>query len=187
MKYTLFVLLYLISLNTNTQTIRKYELCDEYLTKEIKALTTSTLVSWNVQPFVPYQVNGNTMTITFNSTGTYIISADFRSEECYKEDKLIIEITECTQTFIYFPNSFTPNGDTENESFEPKGINVYDFKMYVYNRWGQLIFTAKDISDRWNGFYKGELCQNDIYVYKAFYKDKRGKEYNKIGRIALIK
>jgi gliding motility-associated-like protein len=183
----LYALFCLISLNINAQTIKEYELCNDYLTKEIRAVTTGAAVSWDVTPFVPYQLSNNVMTITFNSTGTYIISADFRVGDCYKEDKIIIIIKECTQTFIYFPNSFTPDGDNTNESFGPKGINVYDFKMYVFNRWGQLIFTAKDISDRWDGYYKSELCQNDIYVYKAFYKDKRGKEYNKIGKIALIK
>jgi gliding motility-associated-like protein len=171
----------------NAQTIKEYELCDEYLTKEIKALTTSTLVGWDVAPYTPNQISSNTMTITFNSVGTYIISADFRNDDCYKEDKLIIKITECTQTFIFFPNSFTPNGDNDNETFGVYGINIDNFKMYVFNRWGQLIFTANDVSDRWDGFYKGNLCQNDVYVYKAFYKDKRGKEHNIIGKIALIK
>jgi gliding motility-associated-like protein len=171
----------------NAHTIKEYELCDEYLTKEIKALTTSTLVGWDVAPYTPNQISSNTMTITFNSVGTYIISADFRNDDCYKEDKLIIKITECTQTFIFFPNSFTPNGDNDNETFGVYGINIDNFKMYVFNRWGQLIFTANDVSDRWDGFYKGNLCQNDVYVYKAFYKDKRGKEHNIIGKIALIK
>jgi len=183
----LYALLCLISLNMNAQTIKEYELCDEYLTKEIKALTTSTLVGWDVAPYTPNQISSNTMTITFNSVGTYIISADFRNDDCYKEDKLIIKITECTQTFIFFPNSFTPNGDNDNETFGVYGINIDNFKMYVFNRWGQLIFTANDVSDRWDGFYKGNLCQNDVYVYKAFYKDKRGKEHNIIGKIALIK
>lgn len=183
----LYALFCLISLNINAQTIREYELCNDYLTKEIIAVTTNAVVSWEVTPYVPYQVSNNVMTITFNNTGYYVISADFRNDDCYREDKIIIIIKECTETSIYFPNSFTPNGDTDNENFEPKGINVYDFKMYVFNRWGELIFTAKDISDKWNGYYKDRLCQSDIYVYKAFYKDKRGKEYNKIGKIALIK
>jgi gliding motility-associated-like protein len=84
------------------------------------------------------------------------------------------------KSWTIFPSAFF------NSEWQDSNLNlwnpmkVYDFKMYVFNRWGQLIFTAKDISDRWNGFYKGELCQNDIYVYKAFYKDRRGKEYNKI-------
>ena len=108
----LYALFCLISLNINAQTIKEYELCNDYLTKEIRAVTTGAAVSWDVTPFVPYQLSNNVMTITFNSTGTYIISADFRVGDCYKEDKIIIIIKECTETFIYFPNSSPCNSHT---------------------------------------------------------------------------
>jgi gliding motility-associated-like protein len=59
--------------------------------------------------------------------------------------------------------------------------------MLIFNRWGEIIFRAEDINNRWNGFYKGRLCQNDVYVYKITYKDTKGKQFTKIGRVALIK
>jgi gliding motility-associated-like protein len=187
MKYILFVFIYLSSLNINSQTIiREYEICDEYLNKEIRAVTNSNSIIWDVNPEIPYQVNSNTMYITFNNIGTYVITAEFSNGLCYAEDKLIIRIIECNETFIYFPNVFTPDDDRNNDNFGAYGVNVLDFTMLVFNRWGEIIFRAEDINDRWNGFYKGRLCQNDVYVYKVTYKNTKGKQFTKIGRVALI-
>jgi len=70
MKYILFVFIYLFSLNINSQTtIREYEICEEYLNKEIRAVTNSNSIVWDVNPEIPYQVNSNTMYITFNNIG----------------------------------------------------------------------------------------------------------------------
>jgi len=179
----LLILLLIISTNLKSQTT--FELCSEELQKEIRANTSST-ISWSVNPLIPYQVSNDVMTITIKNIGTYVITAKFSNGDCYSEDKLVLKIVECKETFIWVPNSFTPNGDGLNDEFGAYGVNIKEFTINVWNRWGGLIFTSNDLNKRWNGEFLGVVCQNDVYVYKITYKDTSNKYHEKIGRITLI-
>ncbi|MBL0339536.1 MAG: gliding motility-associated C-terminal domain-containing protein [Bacteroidetes bacterium] len=57
---------------------------------------------------------------------------------------------------IYIPNSFTPNGDGMNDSFGAYGEAIKEFRMQIFNRWGQMIFEANNVEYRWDGTYNGE-------------------------------
>ncbi|MBN8701504.1 MAG: gliding motility-associated C-terminal domain-containing protein [Bacteroidetes bacterium] len=71
---------------------------------------------------------------------------------------------------VFVPNSFTPNGDGLNDVFAAKGEEVQDFELFIYNRWGELIFSSKNIDAGWNGTYNGHLVENDVYVSVVNYK-----------------
>jgi gliding motility-associated-like protein len=66
------------------------------------------------------------------------------------------------------PNAFTPNGDGLNDVFEAK-TNLSDvgftFHMSIYNKWGEEIFTSNDFRKGWDGTFKGQLCQEDLYTW----------------------
>ena len=85
------------------------------------------------------------------------------------------------------PNAFTPNGDSENDVLFVEG-NVIDL-MYlaIYNRWGEKVFESKDKSIGWDGIYKNELLEPDVYVYYLTIKCVNGEEYFKKGNINLIR
>lgn len=183
MKYIVIILLF-ISIRLNSQAT--YELCNTEIQKEIRANTSSN-ISWSVNPLIPYQINNDVMTITFKDIGTYVITALFSNGDCYTDNKIVIKIIECKETFIWIPTAFTPNGDNDNEEFGAYGINILQFKLVVWNRWGELIFLSNDLNKRWDGFYNKKICENDIYVYKITYKDINNKYHEKIGRVTLIK
>lgn len=69
---------------------------------------------------------------------------------------------------LFVPNAFTPNGDGVNDVFLPKGLGfkAESFEMYVYDRWGTLIFKSNDANKGWDGTVKGQMVQSDVYVYK---------------------
>ena len=186
MKHILFILLLLPTL-IGAQVLKEYELCSVFIQKEIKANTSANATVWSINPFMPFQVDTDVMYITFDNIGTYVITAKFSNGLCYIEDKLIIKIIECKEAFLYIPSAFTPNGDGYNDEFGAYGINIKDFNMQIFNRWGELLFTSIKITDRWSGIYNLTYCQNDIYVYKIIYKDNNNKYYNKIGKITLLK
>jgi large repetitive protein len=111
-------------------------------------------------------------------------------------DTAYAEVT--TTTNITFPNAFTPNadgpnggsytfGDLTNDVFFPYTSGVIDFKMQIFNRWGELIFESLDIKQGWDGYYRGKLCQQDVYVWKAFIKFNNGKTFNKSGDVTLLR
>ncbi|MGZ3904664.1 MAG: DUF7948 domain-containing protein [Bacteroidia bacterium] len=89
---------------------------------------------------------------------------------------------------FYVPNTFTPNYNGLNDVFKPVATNVYDYRMDIYDRWGNHLFTTTDIDYGWNGFYKGQLCQEDVYVYKIEYSQKHTKNRQLLkGHINLVR
>ncbi|NOU59796.1 T9SS type B sorting domain-containing protein [Marinifilum caeruleilacunae] len=70
------------------------------------------------------------------------------------------------------PNAFTPNSNNENDRFYLKDINydIEKFEMYVYNRWGELLYTTNEVGRNggWDGKYNGNLCPAGAYVWMVF-------------------
>ena len=75
----------------------------------------------------------------------------------------------------YIPNSFTPDGDQFNQTFLPiftSGIDPYNYKMLIYNRWGEVIFESHNALVGWDGSYGPDALQapTGIYTYRILYK-----------------
>ena len=89
---------------------------------------------------------------------------------------------------VYIPNAFSPNGDGVNDVFkiETDDVILYEFNMKVFNRWGTLMFESDDYSKGWNGLFKNEVLQPDVFVYAVQYKDGDGLVYRKTGTINLL-
>ncbi len=108
---------------------------------------------------------------------------------CIDTTQTCIEVKP--ETTFYVPNSFTLNGDSKNEFFRAYGTNIIEFKMWIFNRWGQLIFESNDLYKGWNGKYKNneslEISQQDVYVVKIIYKDIRGKQHSYYGTATIVK
>jgi gliding motility-associated-like protein len=67
------------------------------------------------------------------------------------------------------------------------GYNITDFKLYIFNRWGELIFTSSDINEGWDGIYNGDVVQIDTYIYKAYLTDIFGDKHSEVGIVNCIK
>ncbi|MDP1746651.1 MAG: PKD domain-containing protein, partial [Bacteroidota bacterium] len=111
-------------------------------------------------------------------------------------DTAYSEVT--TNVDVVFPNVFTPNPDgpvddsydmnnMDNDIFFPYTSGVIEFKLEIFNRWGEEIFESLDVKKGWNGYYKGALCQQDVYVWKAYVKLNNGKVFNKSGDVTLLR
>ncbi len=99
---------------------------------------------------------------------------------------------------IVFPNVFTPNANGSNGgTYDPWNTNNYvffpfiapvtEYKLQIFNRWGELIFESKDVKIGWDGYYRGQLCQQDTYVWKAYAKFLNGKTVGKAGDVTLLR
>lgn len=90
---------------------------------------------------------------------------------------------------IAFPNAFTPDGygPAENETFRPLAEGVIEYELFIYNRWGELIFTTKDLNTGWDGTIDGEMAKPDVYVWKAQGKYTNGKSFELAGDVTLIR
>ncbi|MCX6182223.1 MAG: gliding motility-associated C-terminal domain-containing protein, partial [Bacteroidetes bacterium] len=129
--------------------------------------------------------------ITVRKGGTYTV--DLVSEfGCKASDH--VTVSEDCPSSIFAPNAFTPNNDGTNDVFYIRGENIYDFELYVFDRWGEVIFHSTDMNNGWNGKKYNDLrdAQIDVYVWKINYKywsdwKNGGKIREEVGRVSLIK
>lgn len=97
-------------------------------------------------------------------TGTYWVVV--RNLDCPASDT--ITFLECSE--IWIPNAFTPDDNGINDIFLPKGVNIFEYEMLIFNRWGERLFTSHDINFGWDGVFKGEPAKCDVYYYLIQYK-----------------
>ena len=92
------------------------------------------------------------------------------------------------ETFVKLPTTFTPNGDGVNDIIYLKGWGIKELLEFkIFNRWGEVVFETDDINVGWNGFYKGVLQNNDIYVYKVMVVNWKEEEQTLEGHINLMR
>ncbi|MEO1627048.1 MAG: PKD domain-containing protein, partial [Bacteroidota bacterium] len=107
------------------------------------------------------------------------------------KDTLIRFIDVEPQVRYFLPNAFTPNFDSVNDEFRGGGIfeGMTDFKMNIWNRWGELVFESINPSIGWNGrkLNNGEMSPVGVYTVVVQYRNPRGVLINLQGVATLIR
>lgn len=88
---------------------------------------------------------------------------------------------------MFLPNAFTPDGDNLNDNFIAEGPAVFNFKMEVYNRWGERVFSTNDLINGWDGNINGDKAPQATYIYKIFFEDASGRKYDQMGSFILLR
>ncbi|MGJ3235181.1 gliding motility-associated C-terminal domain-containing protein [Marivirga sp.] len=88
---------------------------------------------------------------------------------------------------VELPTAFTPNGDGLNDTFGAVAKGVKEYKMVIYNRFGDVVFISTDIEDKWNGTVNGEDAPSGGYVYQVYAKGNEGQGVDRSGKVMLIK
>lgn len=98
-------------------------------------------------------------------------------------------ITVYTQTFIYIPNTFTPNRDGINEIFNMVGTGFRDFEMSIFDRWGQVVYHTRNYKIGWNGMRPNQqdYLPMGVYVYRIDLIDGAGLNQTYRGHVNLIR
>ena len=97
-------------------------------------------------------------------------------------------LTPAPAATFYFPNSFTPNGDGINESFGVSGSLLDDYRLLIFDRWGQVIFESTELTHQWNGlFASGEEVMDGIYQYKYMVSGKGLMRREGFGHVTLLR
>ncbi|MFZ4414549.1 MAG: SBBP repeat-containing protein, partial [Bacteroidales bacterium] len=110
---------------------------------------------------------------------------------CYNADTILYTLCEPPLN-IWVPTAFTPNGDGRNDVFKIETINtIKDFHLYIFNRWGQLVFETKYVLEGWDGNSMGKEAASGIYIWKITYCwEGDYKEYRKgenQGKLMLLR
>ena len=88
---------------------------------------------------------------------------------------------------IYVPNAFSPNADGKNEIFKPAGEGILAYELYIFDRWGMLVFQSDDLNKGWDGTnHAGNIAQQDIYVWKIDLRNFKNQRKSLTGTVSLI-
>lgn len=155
--------------------------------------SSSDVISWTysfgdgegVSPNVPSPVHTypNTEATTYTATLTVV-----NAQGCVDEVAHPIEVGP--EFTFYIPNAFTPNGDGVNDYFFGQGIGIVKYDIYIFDRWGNMIYHGDDIdASKWDGRanHGADVAQQDVYVWKVKLTDVFGKKHNYIGTVTLVK
>jgi gliding motility-associated-like protein len=102
---------------------------------------------------------------SIDSSTTYIVQGTDENG-CSAFDTLTVKVTAAGHNLFVVPNAFTPNGDGRNDCFGIRrwgDVRVEEFS--VYNRWGGRVFTTRNPSDCWDGYFNGKPQEAGTYVY----------------------
>jgi gliding motility-associated-like protein len=84
---------------------------------------------------------------------------------CADEYSAIIPVKP--EMLVFVPNAFTPDGDGLNELWGPvmRNVDESDYRLTIYDRFGQIVFETRDVKQKWNGGMNG----SDFYVQSGIY------------------
>ncbi len=73
---------------------------------------------------------------------------------------------------LWVPNAFTPDGNGINDVFKPEMLDLdpADYRLLVYDRWGELLLDNTDVAKGWDGTSKGSPAPAGVYVYRILYR-----------------
>lgn len=132
--------------------------------------------------------NVNTFDVTAFPVNTTIYYLTVDNGNCKATDSLIVT-AECSS--VYMPSAFTPNGDGINDVFKAYGMDLKEYYLVIFNRWGEKIFQTQDINIGWDGTYKGNASPLGLYVWELQASDKNGKpllnEIQSRGTVSLVR
>ncbi|HQV79159.1 MAG TPA: gliding motility-associated C-terminal domain-containing protein [Chitinophagales bacterium] len=128
--------------------------------------------------------------INVTTAGTYIATI---TEKCATlSDTITLTTTDCSGD-IWLPNAFSPNGDGVNDVYMVRANTTVTIESFmIYNRWGNRVFEANnsvpnDATKGWDGTFKGEQAQAEVYGYHVVARFKDGSKKILKGNVTLLK
>ena len=166
-------------------------ICSEkYVTYFDKSIRKPTTWHWLFQGGIPFEFYGQHPPPIFYSVEghfiTNLVTSNNYGVDFYTATKEV-HVYNCSKC-IYFPNAFSPNGDGNNEYFETFcNCPTTHFRLLVFNRWGEVMFSTENQSDNWDGTFKGAKLDTQMLIYLSSitYADNRTENYK--GSIMLIR
>ena len=131
--------------------------------------------------------------------GNYNISLVVTSEEGCSDTLTVSNAYTGSGNYINFPNAFLPNlngpiggyysstSDDAASVFHPVSSGVSEYQLRIFSKMGALIFESNDINIGWDGYFKGQLCQSGVYIWKVRGNYLNGEPFTKMGDLTLLK
>ncbi len=155
---------------------------------QLNVITNDSL-QYNWMPNTVSQVDIKNPTAIVNVPMWYVVTATFPQTNCKTVDSVLVDILQlpCTNEYIYIPNAFSPNNDGVNDYFRVRSLNLTEGTLVVFDRWGNKVFESNDFSKGWDGIYKGQPAQEEVYGYYFVGKCELGESIKIKGNVTLLR
>lgn len=105
---------------------------------------------------------------------------------CSSSDTVNIIVTQKNEV-LYIPNSFTPNHDRLDDLFYTYGTGIKKIDIQIYDRWGEMLFRTSDMTQGWDGKFRGKEVELGVYAYSVHCEFFSGKKIYRNGIVNVVK
>lgn len=142
---------------------------------------------WNFGDGEKESNRSNAMYHEYLAPGFYPVSVQITDNEgCVVLLEDVVEVRKLVNIIV--PTIFTPNDDKVNDELFITSYNVSFIDFKVFNRWGELVFSANDADFRWDGRdLKGQPLKEDVYIYTLQTIDFENKRESSKGTITIVR
>jgi large repetitive protein len=132
--------------------------------------------------------DGSTQPVfTANTAGNYKVVVSTNAG-CSDSTSINITILDNCDD-VYFPNAFSPDGNSLNDKFGPLG-NLFilsNYSIRIFNRFGEVVFSSRNPYEKWDGNYRGKPLGNANFLYVASYIYKNKITKTRKGSVLIVR
>jgi gliding motility-associated-like protein len=118
-----------------------------------------------------------------------VIAQEGNNQYGFAELSYSNEVCAVVEPLVYIPNAFTPDG--VNPVFKPivSFTDIYQYELTVIDRWGQAVFTTKDVNEGWDGrIGNGDrIAELGVYNYVVRILDGNQQELMYRGFVTVVR
>ncbi len=146
----------------------------------------STITSYSWSPSIGLSCTdcAKPLVTPFNHLTQYTLTITYNNR-CVASTGLTISVENHLKTFI--PNSFSPNGDGNNDEFRIYGEGIKLIDLKIFNRWGEKVFETDNQLQGWDGTFKGEVQNPSVFAYWVRITFLDDKKVDRVGSVTLIR
>lgn len=155
------------------------------VTSKVTTPYTQLYYSWGDMKPNTYLAND---THYYIQPGNYVITQYIANNlGCSNSTSQEINIDASFQ--FYVPNAFSPDHDGLNDLFTPKTSGLKEYKINIYDRWGERVYISNDIKNSWDGTKSntGNLLPIGLYVWNIQLRDRLNQKHVYTGTVTLVK
>jgi hypothetical protein len=135
----------------------------------------------------------------YTKFSNYNVKLVVTSEFGCTDSLVVLNAFSGSEYFIDFPNAFIPNpdgptggyysskSDETGQVFHPTSLGVTDYQLRIFSKLGILIFESSDVNIGWDGYFKGQLTNPGVYIWKVRGSYRNGEPFVKMGDVTLLR
>lgn len=123
----------------------------------------------------------------YQDSGLYnIVLYAYNDLGCVDTFDIMFQVYE--QETFFVPNSFTPDGDDLNETWNVYGRGISEITVRIFDRWGKMVFMSKSVDQPWDGTdFNGDPVPQGVYTYSVDLLWYRGRAFSRQGTITIMR